>query len=118
MSCINISSQEFKSLLAQTGKDSFELEMDIAFIQDARGDDYIPDLDNMKAPNGEPSKLFTDLVEQNNGDKTKAFDTYVRVHGKMFRDWFGDWINKPESASKVVDQNGEPLIVYHGSEYY
>ena len=30
-----------------------------------------------------------------------------------FFNWFGDWVNNPESSSKVVDKNGEPLIVYH-----
>lgn len=33
-----------------------------------------------------------------------------------FKNWFGDWINDPENASKVVDENGEPLVVYHGTE--
>ena len=32
-----------------------------------------------------------------------------------FKKWFGDWENDPENASKVVDENGEPLVVYHGS---
>ena len=32
-----------------------------------------------------------------------------------FKRWFGDWENDPANASKVVDENGEPLVVYHGS---
>lgn len=32
-----------------------------------------------------------------------------------FKKWFGDWENDPENASKVVDENGEPLVVYHGT---
>lgn len=32
-----------------------------------------------------------------------------------FKEWFGDWENDPEHASKVVDENGRPLVVYHGS---
>ncbi len=35
------------------------------------------------------------------------------VRSKAFKDWFGDWENDPENASKVVDENGEPLVVYH-----
>lgn len=31
----------------------------------------------------------------------------------QFLRWFGDWQNKPGRASKVVDENGKPLIVYH-----
>ena len=32
-----------------------------------------------------------------------------------FKNWFGDWEHDPENASKVVDENGEPRVVYHGS---
>ena len=53
------------------------------------------------APNGKPSKL--------NPEQYK----YVRT--KEFKDWFGDWENDPENASKVIDENGEPLVVYHAS---
>lgn len=55
----------------------------------------------MKAPNGNP----TNLNERQ----------WLQVRTKAFKDWFGDWENNPEQASKVVDENGEPLIVYHGS---
>jgi hypothetical protein len=36
-----------------------------------------------------------------------------RMH---FKAWFGDWENDPANASKVVDSNGEPLVVYHGGQ--
>jgi hypothetical protein len=38
------------------------------------------------------------------------------VRTKAFKEWFGDWENDPENASKIVDENGEPMVVYHGSE--
>ena len=41
---------------------------------------------------------------------------WVQVRTKAFKDWFGDWENDPKNASKVVDENGEPLVVYHGSK--
>lgn len=56
----------------------------------------------MKAPNGEP----TNLTEEQ----------WLDVRTPNFKAWFGDWENNPENASKVVDENGEPLVVYHGSE--
>lgn len=34
-----------------------------------------------------------------------------------FKAWFGDWENDPENASKVVDEEGKPLIVYHGAQH-
>lgn len=53
------------------------------------------------APNGKPSNLTE--------------KQYVQVRTKAFKDWFGDWENDPKNASKVVDENGEPLVVYHGT---
>lgn len=38
---------------------------------------------------------------------------YAQVRTKAFKEWFGDWENNPSEASKVVDENGEPLVVYH-----
>ena len=52
------------------------------------------------APNGKPSNLTE--------------KQYVQVRTKAFKEWFGDWENDPKNASKVVDENGEPLVVYHG----
>lgn len=56
------------------------------------------------APNDKPSNLPERL--------------YAQVRTKEFKDWFGDWQNDPENASKVIDENGEPRIVYHGSNQY
>jgi len=53
------------------------------------------------APNGRPSRLNA--------------RQYAQVRTPEFKAWFGDWENDPESASKVVDDNGEPLVVYHGT---
>lgn len=53
------------------------------------------------APNGEKSNL--------------DYNLWVRVHTPEFKNWFGDWENDPQNASKVVDENGEPLVVYHGT---
>lgn len=55
----------------------------------------------MKAPNGQA----TNLNEKQ----------WAQVRTRAFRDWFGDWENCPDEASKVRDANGEPLVVYHGS---
>ena len=69
-----------------------------------------------KAPNGEPSKLFSDLLEHYNGDRVAAIQAKARTYSESFRNWFGDWLAEDKtSVSKVVDENGEPLVVYHGS---
>lgn len=38
------------------------------------------------------------------------------INSSNFKKWFGDWENSPESSSKVVDENGLPLVVYHGTD--
>lgn len=56
----------------------------------------------MKAPNGKP----TNLNERQ----------WLQVRSKAFISWFGDWQNDTQNASKVVDENGEPMVVYHGTD--
>lgn len=56
------------------------------------------------APNGKPSNLTP--------------EQYKLVRSDAFISWFGDWLNSPETASKVVDKNGEPLVCYHGTKKY
>ena len=53
------------------------------------------------APNGKPSNLTP--------------TQYKLVRSEAFLNWFGDWEKDPAKASKVVDENGEPLVVYHGT---
>lgn len=35
---------------------------------------------------------------------------------QQFLKWFGDWQNNPKNASKVVDKDGKPLVVYHQTD--
>ena len=57
----------------------------------------------LQAPNGQPSLLEPKL--------------WATVRTRAFRDWFGDWLHTPEQSSRVVDDNGEPLVIYHGSNF-
>lgn len=51
-----------------------------------------------------------------NGEKTKLdAEQWATVRTANFKNWFGDWENNPDNASKVVDENGEPLVAYHGT---
>ena len=53
-----------------------------------------------------------------NGKKSNLTERqYAQVRTKAFKDWFGDWENNPNEASKVVDENGEPLVVYHNTPF-
>lgn len=64
-------------------------------VREAYADDW------MTAPNGAP----TNLTEEQ----------WLLVRTPSFKAWFGDWEHDPGHASKVVDENGEPLVVFHGS---
>ena len=37
------------------------------------------------------------------------------IQSQQFKRWFGDWQNDPASASKVVNEDGTPKVVYHGT---
>lgn len=56
----------------------------------------------MKAPNGRPTKLNE--------------RQWLQVRTPEFKAWFGDWENDLENASRAVDENGEPLVLYHGTD--
>ncbi len=81
------------------------IEDDIRFEENSEEADIVAraktDGTYMKAPNGKKSNLSP--------------RQWVQVRTKAFKDWFGDWENDPENASKVVDENGEPMVVYHGT---
>jgi GNAT superfamily N-acetyltransferase len=62
------------------------------------------DMSKHLAPNGKPSNL--------------THEQWHLVRTPEFKTWFGDWENDPQNASKVVDENGEPLIMYHGTYDY
>ena len=65
------------------------------------------------APNGKPSKL--------------SAKHHALVRTPAFKAWFGDWeafaaqeggvwADAKDEVSKAVDENGEPLVLYHGTD--
>ena len=56
---------------------------------------------NHLAPNGQKSNL--------------TYKQWVQVRTDSFKKWFGDWEKDPQNASKVLDENGEPKVVIHGT---
>ncbi|MBK8184715.1 MAG: PLxRFG domain-containing protein [Candidatus Competibacteraceae bacterium] len=81
---------------APTEADKAEVERQIKAVKEVRDGQG-----RLLAPNGKPSNLNERQWKQ--------------VRTKFFNDWFGDWENDPKNASKVVDGNGEPLVMLHGS---
>lgn len=62
-----------------------------------------------------PRDINGKLLAPNDKPSNLTERQYAQVRTKSFKKWFGDWENDPENASKVVDENGEPLVVYHQS---
>lgn len=51
-----------------------------------------------------------------NGAKTRLTEQqWLQVRTPEFKNWFGDWENDAVNASQVLDENGEPKVVYHGT---
>lgn len=51
------------------------------------------------------------------GETVLTYRQWVQVRTPAFKEWFGDWENDPDNASKVVNpKTGEPLVVYHGTD--
>ena len=47
--------------------------------------------------------------------KFSVDDKENEIYSENFKRWFGDWENNPKKASKVVNADGTPKIMYHGS---
>lgn len=70
------------------------------------GRDIREPVENKSEIRKESSKLYQDLVKLT-GNEQQAEELWLQTKTPEFKSWFGN--------SKVVDENGEPLVVYHGS---
>lgn len=110
MQCLNTKNPEVAALLDEYT--NILGDRDAAYYVLSENNGYGLD----RAPNGAPSKLFSDLLSHYNGDKNRAIQAKAQVYSESFKNWFGDWQSEDKNnVSKVVDENGEPLIVYHGT---
>ena len=69
-------------------------------------------INRVEAPNGKESKLYKDILSIQPNPEA-ALKLWAQVYTQSFKNWFGDWEKK--QGSKIVDENGEPLLVYHNS---
>ena len=100
---------EFKSRDLRNQRSGQDLvAMEVAYMLWDKNNGYALD----KTPEGKDSKLFEDLLEIA-GDRKSAMILKSNVYSDNFINWFGDWIEDRKNSSKVVDDNGEPLIVRH-----
>lgn len=90
-----------------------ELPVETLSQAKARQEEYSKEMQDIlnKAPRDSEGNLLAP-----NGKKSNLTERqYTQVRTKAFKEWFGDWENDPENASKVVDENGEPMVVYHST---
>lgn len=63
----------------------------------------------------------TEDVESIDAKKTwlaeKLNNTAIDTNSSDFKDWFWDWENDPKNASKVVNEDWTPKVVYHWTPY-
>lgn len=59
---------------------------------------------------GDENTIFVDSL----GTEYSA-EAAEPVDSQAFKDWFGDWTSDRANHSQVVDDQGRPLIVYHGT---
>ncbi len=80
----------------QSAADSLELQIEAVRRENVGKPTW------MRAPNSS----VTNLSERH----------WLLVRTPQFKSFFGDWEHDPQNASKVLDENGEPLLVWHGSQ--
>lgn len=70
-----------------------------------------------KAQQNATSKSISEKVKDDTKFSLKdtANESDSQTKSKAFKEWFGDWENDPENASKVVNEDGTPKVVYHGT---
>lgn len=56
--------------------------------------------------------VFPEGPISNLGKQSELWWKIARTEG--FKKFFGDWQKHPESSSKILDKNGEPLVIFRG----
>lgn len=65
-----------------------------------------------KMPQIQPDGFVHSIREKGSPVKPKLESV---TQSQQFKRWFGDWEKHPETASKVVNEDGTPMVMYHGS---
>ena len=65
---------------------------------------------------GTRGKFSLKSLNSSNLDTVENNTDNVQIKSDNFKNWFGDWENNPSKASKVVNEDGTPKVVYHGTD--
>lgn len=106
MQCLNIKNKEVAALL----KEYTDIlgSYNAAYYVLSENNGYGLD----SAPNGAPSKLFSDLLSHYNGDRNKAIQAKARVYTDAFKAQFGSWSNEENiNINDVLFFQNDPIKV-------
>ena len=101
----------------------------VAVVSDKRLDLFVQTVytnvkkGNLATPTGEQAPINTpeansSTVSNNSIRKSSRNVNSIsenQTETENFKKWFGDWQNDPASASKVVNEDGTPKVMYHGT---
>ena len=115
-------SNEVKQALQNAGVQIYEYDKEKEGDRSRAFNEAINSSDNIRFSLKEEKEKIVAYAKANgtymtapNGEKTKLnAEQWATVRTANFKNWFGDWENDPENASKVMDENGEPMVVWHG----
>ena len=96
-----------------------------ANLEFAKQSDYDFDVTGITEANAQEMKSIKETAISNgtflkapNGKDTNLNERqWLQVRTKSFKQWFGDWEKNPSKASKVIDENDEPQVVYYGDKF-
>lgn len=94
MSCLNLSNKEVKAAVDEVAK--VLGSEDAAYYVISENNGYSID----RAPNGEPSELFSALLSHFQGDRNATILAKSKVFTEAFKTWFGDWLRAYNSGSR------------------
>ena len=69
---------------------------------------------SITSKSGNPSILFEKFRSLGLSEE-ETLKLYAQIYTKSFKQWYGDWENSPLESSKYLDENGEPMVFFHGT---
>jgi hypothetical protein len=102
---------------SNTLRKSLDLPAQDLIVEEVIVEDIVPQVVELEEEVDNTLKINSEgkLLAPNGKSSNLTEEQYKLVRTPEFKAWFGDWENNPQNASKVVDENGEPLVVYHGT---
>jgi len=83
--------------------------------EDAKVEEAIVEYCRRSVEDGKMDRAEADGILKKHGVRM-SISQDEQIHSDAFKAWFGDWEGDPENSSKVVDEEGRPLVVRHATD--